>query len=456
MGRIGALIAMMAAALCPGGARAGVPLPIGPEGLLISVTLDRGPGTAYREGEEIRVTVQSNRDCFLHLVYCDAEGKNTLIFPNASSDPGGSIRGGVPLLLGEGAGGFTFEVTAPFGAEMIRAYAAVKLFRTPAGTPAEGGATLLAGDADGVDVFFHDEAARVHAQLASTTVLLRTEAGAAMPPPEGRESATADAGGGAADDTPEIFALVVGVSSYRSKDIKPLRYADKDARLMAEHLASAAGAGIGPDHMLLLLNEQATREAILGAFRDFLTRSGPNDIVFLYFAGHGLTSTREQATYFLGYDAELPSLSGTAVDQRDIARLLTEQVRAGKIVFFLDACHGGGLGLTGARLRGANTVVSRALLTEMVTKKNGTVFLTASRAMEQSYEGEQWGGGHGVFTHYLVEGLRQGADADGNRRVTVDELAAYLMDKVKADTDGLQHPELKGFFDNNLVLSVLP
>ena len=38
-----------------------------------------------------------------------------------------------------------------------------------------------------------------------------------------------------------------------------------------------------------------------------------------------------------------------------------------------------------------------------------TIFLTASRAMEQSQEGERWGGGHGVFTWYLVEGLRKAA-----------------------------------------------
>ena len=75
--------------------------------------------------------------------------------------------------------------------------------------------------------------------------------------------------------------------------------------------------------------------------------------------------------------------------------------------------------------------------------------------MEQLQEGERWGGGHGVFTWYLVEGLRKYGDLDGDQRVTIDELYDFVESKVRSDTEGQQHPELKGYFDNHLVLSVL-
>ena len=68
--------------------------------------------------------------------------------------------------------------------------------------------------------------------------------------------------------------------------------------------------------------------------------------------------------------------------------------------------------------------------------ENGTAFLTASRAMEQSQEGERWGGGHGAFTWRLVEGLRKAGDLNQDGRVTIDELAEYVGNAVKKKTNG--------------------
>jgi hypothetical protein len=415
----------------------------------LRLSLDRGPGTPYREGEAIRVTVESERDCCLQLVYVDAAGGRTRIFPNRYSDPAGRVRGGTPVVLGGEDSEFALEVAAPFGAELIRAYASDKPLPAPAGKPGDGGALALDASVDGVDLFFEEAAERAHARLAASTLLLRTEAQApreAFTP--GRNDTVA------VGDRPRMFALVIGVSRYRSAAVKPLQFAASDAKLMAGFLGSDSGAGIPPEQMLVLLDEQATRENILTGVRDFLGRTRRDDIVFVYFAGHGCTSSLRGATYFFCHDTDPADLQAGAVDQAELTARLNEDVRAGKLILFLDACHGGGLGLGGVRQRGWGTPVSSRLLTELASKKNGTVFLTASRAMERSKEGTQWGGGHGAFTWHLVEGLRGKADRDGDRRVTIDELAEYVLERVRADTRGEQHPELKGYFENDLVLSV--
>ena len=90
-------------------------------------------------------------------------------------------------------------------------------------------------------------------------------------------------------------------------------------------------------------------------------------------------------------------------------------------------------------------------LTRVAEAKDGIAVLSASSANEFSQEGERWGGGHGVFTYYLLRGLK--GEADGI--VTIREVYDYLYRKVAEDTAGGQHPELKGNFDNNLPLGIV-
>lgn len=416
--------------------------------------LNKSNGEVYTAGERVIIYVKASTEGYLQLVYIDTEQSVFLIYPNRGTAKDGKIMGGKEIALGRGVDvdGFEFEVTSPYGAELVRAYYSSKPLPLPPGGTREGGMIAVGMSPDSLDVYYYDQAAKLGAQLTGATTVLRTAPSlAGLPGSDTRppDDVRADI------PKPKIYGLVIGVSRYASPRIKGLRYAEADARLMANYLASPRGAGIPSDRIRLLLNSEATRGNILDAFSKFLASSGRDDLVFIYLAGHGLTDQERSSTYFLSHDSDLGDLAATAVDQAEITTLLTGRVKAGKIVFFLDACHGGGLGLTGVRMRGANTVISARLLAEVVANKNGTAFLTASRAMEQSQEGERWGGGHGVFTWYLVEGLRKHGDLNGDLRVTIDELYDFVASKVKADTEGLQHPELKGYFDNGLVLSVL-
>src|SRR3989338_5184466 len=69
-------------------------------------------------------------------------------------------------------------------------------------------------------------------------------------------------------------------------------------------------------------------------------------------------------------------------------------------------------------------------------------------------ESKQWGGGHGAFTYFLLEGLKGNADLEGNRNgiVNLAESFDFLEEKVKRATQNAQHPGTAGNFDNNLPL----
>ena len=85
---------------------------------------------------------------------------------------------------------------------------------------------------------------------------------------------------------------------------------------------------------------------------------------------------------------------------------------------------------------------------EDVSKSDGeTLGLLASRPNEFSREGPQFGGGHGVFTYYLLKGMMGEADTDGDETVNVTELVDYLDQNVEEATDRQQHVREFGTFE---------
>jgi hypothetical protein len=105
--------------------------------------------------------------------------------------------------------------------------------------------------------------------------------------------------------------------------------------------------------------------------------------------------------------------------------------RSRRIVLFLDCCYSGAFA-RGMAARDSGRVEIRERF-----EGSGRVVLTASDAMEYSFEGDdRQGQGRGsVFTSALVEGLRTGeADLDQDHLISVDELYDYVYGRVREQT----------------------
>jgi uncharacterized caspase-like protein len=93
------------------------------------------------------------------------------------------------------------------------------------------------------------------------------------------------------------------------------------------------------------------------------------------------------------------------------------------------------------------------LFLERLTRSKGRAILTASRSAEVSLELPELG--HGVFTYYLMQGLKGAADLNHDGIVTLQELYEYLEQQVtqKArSVGGNQHPVMKGELEGVLPL----
>lgn len=251
--------------------------------------------------------------------------------------------------------------------------------------------------------------------------------------------------------TGDKYAVVVGVSKYKNAGagLTNLRFADHDATAFRDFLLSPDGGSFPKENILFLVNEDATAENLRSALFTFLTKPRPQDLVVIYFAGHGAPDPNDERNlYLLTYDAKPDNMGGTAFlmsQLQDVFRLI---LKAKRVVTFTDSCHS--FGISGARYgtpAAGNNLVNQYV--QQYARGEERAVMTASDVSQLSFESDKWGGGHGVFTYFLLRGLAGAADSNSDGTVTAGELFAYIHDKVAQETGNQQTPvALPGLADN--------
>ena len=248
----------------------------------------------------------------------------------------------------------------------------------------------------------------------------------------------------------ETYALLVGISKYAKPELA-LQFADADASVFAKLLKSPRGGGIAPDHVMLLTDEKATTAAVRNGFQDFLKRrAGKKDTVVILIAGHGTVEVPgSKSAFILTYDSDPQDLNSTALPMGELQSLFEEQLsKVGRVMLFVDVCKAGTVGTI------HNTQVSSTV--QQLGDVEGDLFgLLASRPKEVSLEGPQFGGGHGVFSYFVMKGLEGAADLNKDGKVDANELIKYVTDQVEMATNDKQHPREFGTYDNAMRLSDL-
>jgi tetratricopeptide (TPR) repeat protein len=246
----------------------------------------------------------------------------------------------------------------------------------------------------------------------------------------------------------QTYALLVGISKYAKPELS-LQFADSDANLFGKLLASPRGGTVPSGNVLLLTDEKATTAAVRNGFQDFLKRrAGKNDTVVILIAGHGTVETPgSKGAYILTYDSDPQDLKSTALGMDELQSLFEEQLsKVGRVLLFVDVCKAGTIGTI------HNTTVSSNI--QQLGDIQGDLFgLLASRPREVSLEGPQFGGGHGVFSYFVIKGLEGAADLNQDGVVDANELIKYVSDQVPMATANKQHPREFGTYDNMLRLS---
>jgi hypothetical protein len=259
----------------------------------------------------------------------------------------------------------------------------------------------------------------------------------------------------------KTFAVILGVSRFKFQDagLNDLKYADSDARAIRDFLLRRDGGGFAQSDMLYMENETATTDLVRAALTRFLPKAGPNDLVFIYIASHGSPDPFDpRKLYFILHDTKVADMPKTALGMPELQELLDHVVRANRVVVFIDACHSAGI--SGPRLVMGRQLVPQEnniinLYAGKLSTETGRAVLTSSDVNEVSQEGPNWGGGHGVFTWALLEGLRGAADMNKDKVVTAGELFNYVSDAVRRETNFSQNPRALAGTNKDLPLSIV-
>lgn len=219
---------------------------------------------------------------------------------------------------------------------------------------------------------------------------------------------------------PRRFALVIGVERYLR--LPAAAYAARDAEAMKNYLIAM---GYPSQNIVTLSGPNATRALLQGYLEEWLPRNlKPDSEFFLYYAGHGAADALTHKSYLVPWDADAEFLDSTAypLDRlyADLAKL-----RSHRIVAALDACFSG---------MGARSVAppGRPLISGVTLGQPLGAARVLAAASGAQIAAVLPGEGHGLFTYYLLKGLR-GDAADARGRVTLDGLERYLSPAVTAE-----------------------
>ncbi|WP_263354546.1 WD40 domain-containing protein [Acidicapsa acidisoli] len=156
-------------------------------------------------------------------------------------------------------------------------------------------------------------------------------------PWDGKQSATSQS---------TLHVMTVGVGEYPAEsgfDVLP--YAVSSAKAIEDFFISQSSNRRKPYAQVRvwpgLFDKSATRKALRDQLAEIAGSMGDNDVVLLYFAGHGVAPLGEEMFYFVPYDGRRIDIRNTGLNTAALAEAL-RNMPARRIVLMIDACQSGG------------------------------------------------------------------------------------------------------------------
>jgi FtsH-binding integral membrane protein len=221
------------------------------------------------------------------------------------------------------------------------------------------------------------------------------------------------------------YALIIGNNKYNDPKLAQLKTPAADSQALAKVLDDKTIGSF--DEVTPLINQTETR--IRRAISTFLTNKKPDDLVLLYFSGHGVLDDRGRL-YLALRDTQVDLLKATSIPSSFVADEM-DSCRSKRQILILDCCHSGAFG------RGTKGEQKAITETTFEGSGFGRVVLTASDSTQYALEGDQIikQTELSLFTHFLLEGLKTGeADVNNDGNVSLDEWYDYTYGKVISET----------------------
>jgi hypothetical protein len=262
--------------------------------------------------------------------------------------------------------------------------------------------TLLAGTGIGALLLF-----RSHAPMSDNVA----RSGPPLTPPPATVAAT---------QTPTYRALVIGINRYAPANgtgWQELQCARPDAEAIGRVLKNEYGFEVRT-----LLDEQATRSAMVSTLDELATGCGEQDALLIYFAGHGIYDEKLKEGYWIPADARRSAQGRDAKEDWIWNSMLTRLFAAANarhVLVLADSCY------SGALFRGDEPLAAHGGGRNWYAHAFGarSRYLITSGGLEPVLDSSS---GHSVFAQQVLTFL-----SSGTREIfSANDLGLHLREKV--------------------------
>jgi len=247
----------------------------------------------------------------------------------------------------------------------------------------------------------------------------------------------------------EYIIGIFAVPQYNSHEIHDLPFCSKDGYELNNVFINNLGIDEGNIKTIgINQSDEITRTDILRKIQTLSKKCKPDDIIVLYFSGHGYSENNEG--YLIPYDTDLDLISDTSIAIQRIKDEL-EKCEAKTKILIIDSCYSGiGHG------KKVDLKMSEAFENSLFSNiSEGSVIFASCKQNEQSFPLEN--NSMSVFTHYLIEGLKGNAGLNDSSEISFDDLCTFVTKKVARwafDNDVSQTPNMKLEYAGKLMIKV--
>ena len=217
---------------------------------------------------------------------------------------------------------------------------------------------------------------------------------------------------------PKAVGIAVGVSQFRESGIARVKYAARDAEVMASYLKSIGG--IPPERVRTLVETHALKSDLAEVLEEWLPKQvDPTTVVYVSIAGRGVVEATTGAVSLMLFDSTATS-GARLYSLRRLQESLTK-LPIHRAVVMLD------LSLELAPGNEAAGMIA-PLWEQEGSGKEKIMWMVGNRAVQEAHGYDP--GRHGLFTYQLLKGLGGAADLDKDGTILAGELCAYTKGQV--------------------------
>ena len=226
---------------------------------------------------------------------------------------------------------------------------------------------------------------------------------------------------------PKLYAVVVGVSDYKSTALH-LNYAAKDAQDIGNAISISASKLLNKDgkEHVFIYNFNTGKErysypdkkSITQIFDTIAKKATANDILLVFFAGHGtvdVDKNNKKQFYFLTSDASsFNNIGESGISSKELIDWIQpKNIKAQKRILIMDACNSGqaindiseNKDLMAVRSTDAGDAKKEI---ERLNDQSGMFILSASSSTQSAYEFSKYS--QGLLTYTLLKAIKQQPD----------------------------------------------